>query len=57
MIPCLVILLILLVLALLILWLVLDYHFIRMKKLLEDKETIIRKKKTKIEIITSGETK
>lgn len=35
MIPCLVILLILLVLALLILWLVLDYHFIRMKKLLE----------------------
>lgn len=43
MIPCLVILLILLVLALLILWLVLDYHFIRMKKLLEDKETIIRR--------------
>ena len=57
MIPCLVILLILLVLALLILWLVLDYHFIRMKKLLEDKETIIRRSISKIEIITSGETK
>ncbi len=57
MIPCLVILLILLVLALLILWLVLDYHFIRMKKLLEDKETIIRRSISKIEIIISGETK
>lgn len=43
MISSLIIILILLVLALLILWMVLDYHFIRMKKLLEDKETIIRR--------------
>jgi len=35
MISSLIIILILLVLALLILWMVLDYHFIRMKKLLE----------------------
>lgn len=32
---CLIILIVLLVFALVILWLVLDYHFIRIKKLLE----------------------
>lgn len=35
MITCQIIILILLVLALLILWMVLDYQFVRMKKLLE----------------------
>lgn len=48
MITCQIIILILLVFALLILWLVLDYHFIRMKKLLETHKPEIKIYKEKI---------